>query len=107
MLVAPLVIDGTAEETATAWREAWANGGFSDELVPLAAAPATLQGAPAWQTAQPFAQAAAAASALYATLRVQGLTATATLVEVSGAATQQRGEVTARIASEDRSMPRS
>ena len=33
VLVAPLVIDGTAEETATAWRDAWANGGFSDELV--------------------------------------------------------------------------
>jgi hypothetical protein len=101
VLVVPLVSDGAPEETATAWREAWANGGFSDELVPLAVAPATLQGAPAWQTAQPFAQGAAAASALYATLRVQGSTATATLVEVSGAATQQRGEVTARIASED------
>ncbi len=101
VLVAPLVVDGTAEETATAWREAWANGGFSDELVPLATAPATLQGAPAWPTAQPFAQAAAAGSVLYATLRVQGSTATATLVEVSGTATQQRGEVTARIASDD------
>jgi len=101
VLVAPLVVDGTPEETATAWREAWANGGFGDELVPLAVAPATLQGAPAWQTAQPFAQASAAASALYATLRVQGSTATATLVEVTSAATQQRGEVTARIASED------
>ncbi|MEQ1820215.1 MAG: DUF2066 domain-containing protein [Terricaulis sp.] len=106
VLVAPLVVDGTAEETATAWRDAWANGGFSDELVPLAVAPAMLQGAPAWQTAQPFAQASAAASALYAVLRVQGSTATATLVEVNATATQQRGEVTARIASEDPSALR-
>lgn len=101
ILVAPLVADGTAEETATAWREAWANGGFGDELVPLATAPATLQGAPAWQAAQPFAQAAAASSVLYATLRVQGGTLTATLIEVDANARRERGDVTARIASDD------
>ncbi|MBL8548104.1 MAG: DUF2066 domain-containing protein [Hyphomonadaceae bacterium] len=101
ILVAPLVADGTAEETATAWREAWINGGFGDELVPLATAPAALQGAPAWQSAQSFAQAAAASSVLYATLRVQGGTVTATLVEVDSNARRERGEVTARIASDD------
>ncbi len=101
VLVAPLVAAGTAEETAAIWREVWATGGFGDELVPLATAPAELQAAPAWATAQPFAQSAAAASALYATLRVQGGTATATLVEVDANATRQRGEVTARINGED------
>ncbi|MEZ5972427.1 MAG: DUF2066 domain-containing protein [Hyphomonadaceae bacterium] len=101
VLVAPLVVAGTSVETAAAWREAWADGGFGDELVPLAIAPEALQGAPAWQVAQPFAQASAAASALYATLRVQGSTATATLVEVSDNAIQQRGEVAARLASDD------
>lgn len=97
VLVAPLVADGTAEETTALWRDVWANGGFGDELVPLATAPAELQGAPVWNTAQPFAQAAAASSALYATLRVQGSTATATLVEIDANARRDRGEVTARI----------
>lgn len=101
VLVAPLVVDGTSEETAALWRDVWTNGGFADELVPLATAPPELRGAPAWQTASGFAQQAAAASALYATLRVQGSTATAMLVEVAANATQQRGEVTARIASDD------
>jgi hypothetical protein len=97
VLVAPLAADGTAEETTALWRDVWANGGFGDELVPLATAPAELQGAPVWNTAQPFAQAAAASSALYATLRVQGSTATATLVEIDANARRDRGEVTARI----------
>ncbi|MGE0661573.1 MAG: DUF2066 domain-containing protein [Hyphomonadaceae bacterium] len=97
VLVAPLMTDGTAVETATLWRNVWANGGFGDELVPLVTAPADLQGAPAWQTAQPFAQSAAAASVLYATLRVQGATATAALVEIDANARRDRGEVTARI----------
>jgi len=101
ILVAPLVVAGTSEETAALWREVWANGGFGDELVPLATAPAALQGAPAWATAQPFAQSAAAASALYATLRVQGGTATATLVEIDANARRERGEVSARVNGDD------
>lgn len=101
VLVAPVVVDGTSEETAALWREVWSNGGFGDELVPLATAPAELRGAPAWQSASGFAQQAAAASALYATLRVQGGTATATLVEVDANATRARGDVTARVNGED------
>ena len=101
VLVAPLVAAGTSEDTATIWREVWSNGGFGDELVPLATAPAELQGAPAWPAAQPFAQAAAASSALYATLRVQGSTVTATLVEIDANARRERGDVTARINGED------
>ncbi len=97
VLVAPLVTSGTAPETAELWRDVWSNGGFGDELVPLATAPGELQGAPAWGAAQPFAQAAAASSVLYATLRVQGSTATATLVEIDANARRDRGEVTARV----------
>lgn len=97
VLVAPLAVQGTDEAMAALWRDIWSQGGFADELVPLAIAPATLQGAPAWDTAAPHAQAAAAASALYATLRVQGGTATATLVEVDSNARRDRGEVSARI----------
>jgi hypothetical protein len=97
VLVAPLVVSGVPEETALLWRTVWIDGGFGDELVPIAVAPEALQGAPSWDTAGPYAQANAAASALFATLRVQGATATATLVEVDGNARRDRGEVAARI----------
>jgi hypothetical protein len=101
VLVAPLAASGTAEETAALWRDVWIHGGFGAELVPLTAAPAELQGAPDWRAAQPFAQSAAAASALYATLRVQGSTATAALVEVDGNGRRDRGEVMARVNGDD------
>lgn len=97
ILVAPLAVGDTAPETAVLWREVWAQGGFGDELVPLTVAPEALQGAPAWDAAAPFAQAAGAASTLYATLRVQGATATASLVEVSASGPRDRGEVAARV----------
>lgn len=97
VLVAPVTVGDTPPETAALWREVWAQGGFGDELVPLATAPETLQGAPAWDSAAPFAQAAGAASTLFATLRVQGSTATAALVEVDANARRDRGEVAARI----------
>jgi len=101
ILVAPVVAHGAPPETAALWRGVWALGGYGDELAPLAVAPEALQGAPDWQAAAPYAQAAAAASALYATLRVQGATATAALVEVDGSARRDRGEVTARINGSD------
>jgi hypothetical protein len=99
-LVAAVAVD-TPPETAALWREVWTNGGFGDELAPLAAAPEALQGAPAWDAAAPFAQAAAASAVLYATLRVQGSTASATLVQVSANARTERGQVTARINGSD------
>lgn len=97
VLVVPLVSDGTPPEIAGAWRDAWSTGGFQDELVPLSIAPDTLQGAPAWQTAAPFAQAAAATSVIYATLRQQGATVSAHILEVSATGTRDRGEATARV----------
>lgn len=101
VLIAPVAASGVAEETAALWREVWTQGGFGGELVPLIAAPPQLQGAPAWDAAAPFAQSAAAVSALYATLNVQGSTATAALVEVDASARRERGEVVARIAGSD------
>lgn len=101
ILVAPLAAADTPAETAALWREVWAQGGFANELVPLAVAPDALQGAPSWTTASPFAQSAGATSAIYATLRVQGSTAIATLVEVSAGAPRDRGEVAARITGAD------
>jgi len=97
VLVVPVITDGVSPETAALWREVWATGGFGDELVPLAIAPETLGGAPAWDAAAGAAQSAAAASALYATLRVQGGTVTASLVEVDSNARRDRGEVVARV----------
>jgi hypothetical protein len=97
VLIAPVASADMTPETLTAWRLAWAQGGFGDELVPLTTAPEALQGTPAWATAAPFAQAAGAASVLYATLRLQGQTATASLVELTADARRDRGEVTSRI----------
>jgi hypothetical protein len=101
VLVVPASIAGTPEETAALWREVWAQGGFGAELVPLVVAPATLQGAPDWGAVAPIAESAAAASALYATLRVQGSTAVASLVEVDANARRDRGEAAARISGGD------
>ena len=100
-LVVPVAADGTPPDTLTVWQAVWTEGGFQDELVPLTPAPAALQGAPNWQTAAPFAQAAAATSAIYATLRVQASAATATLIEVSAAGQRDRGAVSAQIAGGD------
>lgn len=97
VLVVPIAGAGVSEESATLWRDVWATGGYGDELVPLAVAPQALQGEPSWNAVSPFAQSAASASALYATLRVQGATAIAALVEVDANARRDRGEVIARI----------
>jgi hypothetical protein len=97
VLVVPAFDGSIGPETAALWREVWSTGGFGDELVPLAVAPEALQGAPAWATAAPFAQSAAAASTLYATLRAQSGMVTAALIEVDANARRDRGEVVARI----------
>ena len=97
VLVAPVAGQGVEPETAALWRQVWAQGGYGDELAPLVVAPEGLQGAPAWDSAAPFAQSTTAASALFATLRVQGQTVTAALVEVDANARRDRGEVTARM----------
>ncbi len=100
-LAVPVAVVGTPPETATLWREVWAGGGFGDELAPLAVAPDSLQGAPAWDAAAPYAQAAAAVGALYATLRVQGSTASADLVQVGPSTRTELGQVVARINGSD------
>ncbi|MBL8531739.1 MAG: DUF2066 domain-containing protein [Hyphomonadaceae bacterium] len=101
VLVVPATAGDVAPETAALWRQVWVEGGFGDELVPLTTAPDGVGGAPAWDAAAGAAQAASAASALFATLRVQGSTATAALVEVDANARRDRGEVTARLTGND------
>jgi len=106
VLVAPVAAAGTPEETVALWREVWTQGGFGNELAPLRIAGPELQGAPAWDAAALIAQQNATASALYATLRVNGSTASAALVEVSANARRDRGEVSARIQGSDASALR-
>ncbi len=105
LLVAPVAPDAP-EETAALWRQVWTQGGYEAELAPLVTAPPQLTGAPSWPAAQPFAQAAQAASALYATLRVQGATASASLIEIDANARRERGVVSARIEGADQSALR-
>lgn len=101
VLVAPLATGDVSPETAALWRQVWVEGGLGQELVPIMVAPEGLRGAPSWVVAAPYAQAAASASVLYATLRTQGSTMTATLVELAGEARRERGEVTAQAAGTD------
>lgn len=97
VLVVPIAGAGVDEPTAALWRDVWTGGGFQEELAPLVTAPPALVGSPDWNAAAPFAQSAAAATALYATLRVQGGTVTAALVEVGpNNVRRDRGEVVAR-----------
>lgn len=100
VLVAPVAPDAP-EETATLWRQVWAQGGYEGELAPLVTAPAELTGDPSWPMSLPYAQAAQAASSLYATLRVRGSTASATLVEIDSNARRERGTLTAQITGND------
>jgi hypothetical protein len=97
VLVAAVVGDGVTPETAAVWREVWANAGYGDELVPLTVASEGLRGPPNWQTAQPYAQAAGATSVIFATLRTQGGTVVASLVEVDANARRERADVASRI----------
>jgi hypothetical protein len=103
VMIVPVVAPDASPETAAAWRAAWSEGGFAQELAPIVLAPEGVGGpmtaAPTWDAAAPFAQSLAAASALYASVRVQGQTATATFVEFGpNGARRDRGEATARIA---------
>ena len=102
VLLVPVVQPGTPAETVAAWRAAWNEGGFAQELAPIALAPEGVGGpmtaSPTWEAAAPFAQAVAAASVLYATVRVQGQTATATFLELGpNGASRDRGNATAQI----------
>lgn len=105
LLVVPAAAADTPSDVAAAWREVWTNGGFDQELAPLTVAPPGLAGPPSWETAAPFAQAAAANSALFATLRVQGSVATASLLELGpNGARRDRGEVSAGMSADPNSV---
>lgn len=96
-LIVPIFAGG-APEQAAAWRLAWEQGGFGEELAPLAVAPPTLAGAPDWAQAQPTAGAAGATSALYATATASNGMLAVSLTEVSAAGRRDQGQFTTPLA---------
>ena len=103
ILIAPISqVVWVNEDQSALWRQAWEQGGYGAELAPLAVAPAALTGAPNWDRAAPFAATAGSPTALFATLTMQGLAMTATLVEVGPAGVRRdRGAVTAQASGSD------
>jgi Uncharacterized protein conserved in bacteria (DUF2066) len=101
ILIVPTASSAVPPETAAAWRAAWEEGGFSQELAPLIVAPPSLGGAPDWAAARSAAEGAAAGAAIYAALRVQPGAVAANLTEVGpDGVRRERGEVAARISGE-------
>jgi hypothetical protein len=101
LLVAP-VTGGTAPPTAAfvdAWRRAWTEGGFANELQPLSIAPPVVTGAPDWSQAAASATAAASSTAIYAIVRQPSATSLAAdLIEVGPQGMRrERGQVSASI----------
>lgn len=89
-LVVPTLVGGTPEQ-ATAWRLAWEQGGFGEELAPLTVA-AGLTGPPDWASAQNAAAAAGATSALYAGATASGGVLAVSLVDVSASGRRDLGQ---------------
>lgn len=100
MLIVPLVTDVTPQ-ALEAWRQAWEQGGYETELVPLVVAPRDLVGAPDWVAASRYAQPQGAGSALYLDLRIAGDQARATAIEVGpNGLRRDRGTAQARISND-------
>jgi hypothetical protein len=100
VLLAPQGGSGLAPETLAAWRQAWSDGGFANELTPLAIAPANATGSD-WASIYPFAQALAANSAVQAILNVQANTASATVRSLNAQGAREYGTASVQIASND------
>jgi hypothetical protein len=88
------------------WRQAWEQGGFSRELLPLVVAPVSVIGPAAWETAEPAAAQAGARSAIFALARVSGASMVADLVETApGGVRVNRGQISAPIQGGDAGVP--
>ena len=88
------------------WRQAWEQGGYGREILPLALAPASITGASDWPTAQDAASAAGANSAVFALARASGGTLVSDLVEVApGGVRTNRGQVSVQIQGGDAGVP--
>lgn len=100
VLVAPQGDAALPPDTLSAWRAAWTDGGFANELMPLAIAPPNATGSD-WSTLYPFAQAEAANAAVLAILQVSGANASATVRDVTATGVRERGTATVQIAGND------
>jgi len=93
---APLLVVASAPSAppavADAWRAAWVEGGYGNELAPLVPASAPAVSAD-WSAVQGQAAAAGAAGALYANLRLAGGVAYADLTEIDANARRSLGAV--------------
>lgn len=92
LLIVPVLLNG-APENLLSWRNAWTQGGFAEELVPLAIAPDGGWSTPDWATAQPHAAFAGAAAALYVTAAIEGANLRVSLREVTAAGVREMGEL--------------
>lgn len=87
---------GAAPAAQDQWRQAWASGGFEQELAPIIVASGAVSGPPSWEAAAAEAAQVGAVSAVFATARIVSGGVVAELVEVSpGAPPRPRGQASA------------
>lgn len=108
---APILIVASADpatppETQALWRQVWTDGGYTQELAPLALAQPIAYGPPDWAAVANNARSEGSVTAIYAVLSVRGSTATANLVEVTAAGSRNRGAVTAAVPGSDANAQR-
>ncbi len=88
------------------WRQAWEQGGYARELLPLAIAPSSVTGPADWATAEAAAVAVGASSGIFVVARVAGTTLVTDLIEVApGGVRTNRGQVSAAIQGGDVGVP--
>jgi len=97
---------GVGAPVVDPWRQAWEQGGFGREVLPLLIAPNTVVGPADWPTAAAAASSAGAASAIFAVARSSGASLTADLVETApGGVRVNRGQVSVPIQGGDAGVP--
>ncbi|MDX2233762.1 MAG: DUF2066 domain-containing protein [Hyphomonadaceae bacterium] len=95
-----------APPVADPWRQAWEQGGYAREILPLAVAPSSVAGPADWATAQAAASEVGASGAIFAIARVAGATLVTDLVETApGGVRVNRGQVSAPIQGGDAGVP--
>jgi Uncharacterized protein conserved in bacteria (DUF2066) len=111
VLIVPVVAQATAlapgaPVVVDPWRQAWEQGGYAREILPLAVAPSSVTGAAEWATVQDAAAAVGASSGIFAVARVSGNTLVTDLIEVApGGVRTNRGQVSAAIQGGDVGVP--
>ncbi len=96
VLVSPQPANADPAAPASPWRQAWEQGGYAGELLPVALAPASATAD--WPALQPIAAANGAQSVMVITASQTGAALVADLVEFSaGGAQTRRGQVSAAV----------